>query len=383
LTPDTPAAEQTDPLAELARLVGQDDPFARAGRGLSHTAPLHDTIARRVEAPSLVSGALRRAEEAGLDRRGQRGEPDDDVYAPDNFATWGVRQHDRGEVEFDGGSYGSAAYDREPPSAGSDPYYGDEDELPEEEAWSEPEPPKERRGGLLTVMAVIALAVFGTIGAFAYRSFIASPSPGVPPTIKAETTPSKVPAAPQAVGAQQQSYDRASDVGQRETVLPREEQPVDLREPARLGAPTMVGSIAVPGRSEAAPPPPPPAVAGQEPKRVKTVVIRPEQPTGTVGPSRPPSRAATAAPSAAETGSYLVQLSSQKTEADAQASYRVLQSKYPALLGNRQAIIRRVDLGEKGVFYRAQVGPFASAEEATDFCGSLKAAGGQCLVQRN
>jgi cell division septation protein DedD len=78
-----------------------------------------------------------------------------------------------------------------------------------------------------------------------------------------------------------------------------------------------------------------------------------------------------------------VQLSSQKTEADAQASYRVLQSKYPALLGNRQAIIRRVDLGEKGVFYRAQVGPFASADEASDFCGSLKAAGGQCLVQKN
>ena len=37
----------------------------------------------------------------------------------------------------------------------------------------------------------------------------------------------------------------------------------------------------------------------------------------------------------------------------------------------------------KGVYYRAMVGPFASSEEASQFCGSLKAAGGQCFVQRN
>ncbi len=31
----------------------------------------------------------------------------------------------------------------------------------------------------------------------------------------------------------------------------------------------------------------------------------------------------------------------------------------------------------------AQVGPFASQGEASEFCGNLKAAGGQCVVQRN
>jgi hypothetical protein len=29
------------------------------------------------------------------------------------------------------------------------------------------------------------------------------------------------------------------------------------------------------------------------------------------------------------------------------------------------------------------VGPFANANEAAELCSSLKAAGGQCLVQRN
>ena len=82
-------------------------------------------------------------------------------------------------------------------------------------------------------------------------------------------------------------------------------------------------------------------------------------------------------------GGYLVQVSSQRNEADAQVSYKVLQGKFPSVLGSRTALIRRADLGEKGVYYRAMVGPFGSPEEASQFCGSLKTAGGQCVVQRN
>jgi hypothetical protein len=53
------------------------------------------------------------------------------------------------------------------------------------------------------------------------------------------------------------------------------------------------------------------------------------------------------------------------------------------VLGGRQPIIRRADLGEKGVFYRAQVGPFGTIDLANQLCGNLKNAGGQCIVQRN
>jgi hypothetical protein len=79
----------------------------------------------------------------------------------------------------------------------------------------------------------------------------------------------------------------------------------------------------------------------------------------------------------------VVQLSSQKTEAEAQASFRSLQAKFPSELGSRQPLIRRADLGSKGVFYRTMVGPFASAQEASQFCASYKAAGGQCVVPNN
>jgi hypothetical protein len=82
-------------------------------------------------------------------------------------------------------------------------------------------------------------------------------------------------------------------------------------------------------------------------------------------------------------GGYVVQVSSQRSEADAQASYKVLQDKFPNVLGAWVPIITRTDTGANGIFYRAAVGPFKTADEALQFCGTLKAAGGQCVVQRN
>ncbi len=109
-------------------------------------------------------------------------------------------------------------------------------------------------------------------------------------------------------------------------------------------------------------------------------------PQGQPADSAPRARTAAREPAvgAASSGSsYVVQLSSQKTEAEAQASFRALQDKFPNELGGRQLIVRRADLGAKGVVYRANVGPFASAGEAQQFCASYKAAGGQCIVPNN
>ncbi len=86
---------------------------------------------------------------------------------------------------------------------------------------------------------------------------------------------------------------------------------------------------------------------------------------------------------AANAAGYIVQVSARRSKADAQASFRSLQSKFPRQLGGRTAIFQRADLGAKGIYYRAMVGPFASAGAADQFCGSLKAAGGECIIQRN
>jgi hypothetical protein len=113
----------------------------------------------------------------------------------------------------------------------------------------------------------------------------------------------------------------------------------------------------------------PPAAA----PRLRTALAR---------PSEAPA-AARAEPVGAAGGGYAVQVTSQRSEAAAQAEFRALKGKFPNQLGSREPLIRRADLGAKGVYYRALVGPFASAEEATAMCSGLKSAGGSCIVQRN
>jgi hypothetical protein len=99
-----------------------------------------------------------------------------------------------------------------------------------------------------------------------------------------------------------------------------------------------------------------------------------------------PARVAaqTPAPQAAApaSGGYAVQVSAQRSEAEAQAAFQSLQGKFPNQLGGRAPFIKRVDLGDKGIYYRAMV-VVGSNSEAGELCSSLKAAGGSCIIQRN
>jgi SPOR domain len=116
------------------------------------------------------------------------------------------------------------------------------------------------------------------------------------------------------------------------------------------------------------------------------VPARPRPAPAQPAPPKPAANEiASAAPVApvATGGGYAVQVSSQRSEEEAQSSFRDLQAKYPDVLGGRTPIIRRADLGAKGIFFRAMVGPFASADQAAELCSNLKAAGGSCLVQKN
>jgi hypothetical protein len=137
----------------------------------------------------------------------------------------------------------------------------------------------------------------------------------------------------------------------------------------------------VPVRTATRPVAPPPS-AGNAPLSLSPDASAPA-PSRDPSPARAASAATRLASAPAGNGSYLVQVSSQRSEADAQASYRSIQSKYSSVLGDRQPVIRRADLAGKGVYYRAMVGPFSTREQAIQLCGSLKAAGGDCVVQAN
>jgi hypothetical protein len=303
-----------------------------------------------------------------------------------------------------------------------------------EDRWHDEElrddPPRRSWRRRLTVLTLIA------IGAYAYRMYYVAPgSTQTPADVTAEEAPSRV--IPVVTNPQSGKLiqDRVGVLRSGDGRMSREEQPVESRS---TGSTT---GWAWPAPAAPSQPPPQGAASAPDntsgnPKRVATLTIRPD---GTEASSRrvspPPSASTSAAPAQARpaqakpaqraaapavplsldppapaddgeraltppaprmaampsptatakaaAGGYFVQMSSQRSEADAQASLRSLQEKFPSELGDRTAIIRRADLGAKGIYYRALTGPFASADEADQFCRSLKAAGGACIIQRN
>jgi hypothetical protein len=72
---------------------------------------------------------------------------------------------------------------------------------------------------------------------------------------------------------------------------------------------------------------------------------------------------------------HVVQIASQRSEADVLAVFRRLQQEQPALFS--QATLSRIDLGLQS--YSARVGPFASEKDAAAACLALAAADIRCF----
>jgi hypothetical protein len=302
----------------------------------------------------------------------------------------------------------------------------------------EPEP-RTRRGGMVTVAAALALAMVGTV---AYRTYVGSPRSGEPPIITADNSATKV-VPTQSDGDASKAPGRIPPGDGGEKLVSRDEARIDVN--SKSGAsfevfPPLNQNSSPPPVASVSPTGPALTMAANgkkpnnEPRQIKTLAVRGDPaenggiPTGAAALAKPdptaPSASAPTAlaqrnPSAASASAnapvtlspqsapssdpappirlaatnavrtarsagrdYLVQVSSQKNEADVQASYRALQNKFPAALGSRPPVIKRADLGAKGIYYRTMVGPFGSTEEAAQFCGNLKSAGGQCVIQK-
>jgi hypothetical protein len=442
-----PAAPSgSDPLAELARLIGQNDPFAEFGRQNARQ-PVQQQPAQPV-LPAPVYADDGYASAPALDQAPQRFAADNRQFdnfpqqygaAPPNFPSRGPVPEFPPESSFGQ----DAEYPAEAHSGADDHDFYDD-------------VPPRRRLGIVAIAAVLGLIVVGTAGAFGYRAlFGSSGAKSPPPVIKAESSPTKIVPAAQSKDPKSGKliYDRVAERGQDEKLVSREEQPLDrppgaanapgqAAGPAPMGSgivatePKKVHTIAIrpdgTAMADAAPtqavasapsppmaaPTPPPArpvatepqsqprpqpVAHTEPPTRRTVAaapsggplsLSPDAPGPAPAPAAPrPARTAVAAPTQTAPvkaaapasgggGGYAVQLSSQRSEAEAQTAFRSLQAKYPSQLGGKQPLIRQVDLGAKGVYYRAMVGPMAS-EDASQLCSGLKAAGGQCIIQRN
>ena len=99
-----------------------------------------------------------------------------------------------------------------------------------------------------------------------------------------------------------------------------------------------------------------------------------------------PAAPAASAPAPSTTGdipsgTYIVQVTSQRSEAAASEAYAALQRRFPSILGNRNAVIVAANVDDRGVFYRARI-PTTTRDDAINLCESLQAAGGDCFVRR-
>lgn len=79
-------------------------------------------------------------------------------------------------------------------------------------------------------------------------------------------------------------------------------------------------------------------------------------------------------------GMIVVQLASLQSEARAKDEWNRLQDRYGELLGDMHLLLDRADLGDRGIFFRMQTGPFPNRMTAKDMCNQLKAEALECIV---
>jgi cell division septation protein DedD len=112
-------------------------------------------------------------------------------------------------------------------------------------------------------------------------------------------------------------------------------------------------------------------------------------PTPKAAPAPAPAAAApapvatsTAAPSAASSGGHwLVQLGALKSEADAKAEWQRVKGANKDILGDLASDIVRVDLGDKGIFWRLRAGPMDEGKART-ICSNLAKRAQGCILAK-
>ncbi len=258
-----PTGAKPDPLAELARIVGQNDPFQGVlGRGRDAREP-SDPFSPPRSVPQAANDPVYDAHDpSALHGSARRPEPQnqDELFDPVSDA------------------------------------YGSADEALDENDLH-PLKPRRSRRRLAAVTAALLVGAGAVAGGLYWRQSgsgfgVAS----TPPVITADRTPLKV--APENPGGldvpnqNRQIYDRGVPDGQSRVVDGRE-QPIDVREAARTlpapgSAPTVSARTPVPSTDPVSGPVPAPADASPaprsnavanalgEPRRVRTSAVRPD-----------------------------------------------------------------------------------------------------------
>jgi len=434
---------ESDPLAELARLIGQADPFASSGQAAAAPPeppePARAAPDRRnppmdyaSSSQDSASGQLNWMRRANVQAQPIQPQQDfSNVVSPPPRHQFVEPELDafQAEEQPDFSRYDDVLYDQikageqdfhRDPAYPDDPYAYENDQF--QHSFDEDQPENRRRGMAKIAVIIALLAVVGTGGAYAFRTFVGPRHRGDPPIIRADNAPTKIMPA---------STDNTAQVPDRpmgdsaEKMVPREEAPVDVNATTSRGPRVVLlpsNQSANATLESGVPAPNNGTMPSSEPRRIRTQAVVPggdqtdsatpfggapqstaatpaaarnlpasanasaNQPLSEPSqapPARPVSQTRTAAvaPTAAPgSGGYMVSISSQDSEAAAKESFRIALSKYPSVIGSHALVVTRVDLADGRVKYRAMVGPYRTRPEAVQFCTELKAAGGQCFI---
>ena len=278
------------------------------------------------------------------------------------------------------------------------------------EAESEPTPesePQRKRSVpffMLTV-AVVMTTFAGGVWA-TYRIMLRHSASGPVPVIHAEERPVKIPPInPGGMTVPDQDkfvLNRDKPVDTRvEQLLPPPETP--LPRPAQIETTVRVppeeSDLATPTSAAVAPPmsgassaapnpaaelavqppaftaePSPPAPAAPAPLQAAPTTTA----LATPAPAAPPAAAPAASPTEPGAG-WRLQLGAVRTPDQAQKEWTRLKTAQADLLGALPADMVRVDLGDRGIYYRIQAGPLADAA-AQSACAELKRRKVACLL---
>ena len=398
--PHAGAAQGSDPLAELARLVeSQRSPFVKPQ-------------AQPADARSSDSWDLRGpVHEVHPDARGSY----DDMNSG----------RERAPASHEQDPYAQNAYSQPsqvpPPPPGA---WRQEDAV-----WEDDVAPKRRsRTAVYALGGALCLVLAGVAGTYAFRSGPATVANA--PTIKAASGPLKVvpegPAPSSAAASSATVLDKSGEKIGASRVVTSEEQPVDLSQvrtasippvgaPARSGngfpEPIKVKTVSVRPDGTIIPPaaaapqrtasnvtgstPPAAPVAAAKPAAPAAValpaVAAPGKATTRVAPpselpAAKPAQTAAVAPAvvaapAVAKGGFAVQLSAAGSETEARASIARYQRQFGSALGSHSPGVVKGEANGRDV-WRIRVGGL-SREDALSMCTSIKGSGGSCFVAAN
>ncbi len=134
----------------------------------------------------------------------------------------------------------------------------------------------------------------------------------------------------------------------------------------------MPRPIAPPPEAVAVAPPPAPATAASPPVVAPAPIVTPPVPAIAAAAPKPVA--------VAPATGFRIQLAALRSSDEATQTWDRLKRAHPGVLGGLKASVVRIDLGDKGTFYRLQAGPLADRAAAADACTKLASERSACLV---